>query len=325
MGQTAQLSSTIGEAFGPAVAISGDTIVVGGGGKDGGYAYVFVKPAGGWTNMTETALLSDGLTGNYFGGSVAIDGGTIVVGATGAVINGNVDQGAAYVFVKPATGWATTSEFDAQLTASDGTFEDFFGLSLGVSGDTVVAGAPYFEYRTGPGAAYVFVEPTTGWASMTQTAELTESVQGLYDEFGIAVAISGNTVVAGASQANNNAGAAYVFAEPATGWANMTETAELTTSESIAHLGWSMGISGRQVVVGTSGGSSYPAFVYAEPVGGWQSTSTASLVLKGGQPQALFGYSVAIGSGVVAAGAPDQTEKGAANQGVAFGFELTPP
>jgi hypothetical protein len=321
MVQTAQLSSTIGEAFGPFVAISGNNIVVGGG-FSGGYAYVFVRPPGGWTNMTETALLSDGLTGDGFGNSVAIGGDTIVVGATGTEVNGNQNQGSAYVFVKPAAGWATTSAYNAQLTSTDGTSFDLFGVSVGVSGSTIVVGAPYHDDQTGPGAAYVYVQPEAGWTSMTQTAELTESVQGPYDSFGIAVAIAGNTIVAGASQANNDAGAAYVFVEPPTGWTNMTESAELTTSEPLQHVGYSLGVSGKQVAVG---GTGIDILVYAEPETGWQSTSIASLILKSGQPQAQFGYSVAIGSGVVVAGTPDQTVKGAVNQGAAFGFELTPP
>jgi hypothetical protein len=318
--QTAELTSDEGGSFGPAVAISGNTIVVGSG-TPNGEAYVFVKPVTGWTNMTETARLSDGLSGDYFGVSVAIEGDTIVVGASGATINGNDDQGAAYVFVKPANGWATTSAFNALLTASDGGFEDFLGLSVAVSGNTVVAGQPNHDDQTGPGIVYVFVEPATGWATMTQTAELTQTVRGSYDQFGLSVAVSGNTIVAGAPQANQNAGAAYVFVEPATGWANMTETAELTTSESLAHLGTSVATTGKQVATG----SQSLVFAYAEPETGWQSTSTPSAALKRGQEDAGFGYSVAIGSGVVVAGAPYETVHGDTNRGVAFGFELSPP
>jgi FG-GAP repeat len=318
MVQTAELTSDKGGSFGPSVAISGNTIVVGSGTPDG-EAYVFVKPASGWTNMTETARLSDGVSGDYFGVSVAIEGDTIVVGASGATINGNEDQGAAYVFVKPATGWATTSAFNAMLTASDGGLEDFLGLSVAVSGKTVVAGQPDHDDQTGPGVVYVFVEPATGWAAMTQTAELTQTVRGPYDEFGFSVAICGSTIVAGAPQANQVAGAAYVFVEPATGWANMTETAELTTSGSVAHygLGTSVATTGKQVATGSEGF----VFAYADPETGWQSTSTPSVTLNGGQENAEFGYSVAIGSGVIVVGAPYETVHGNTNRGLAFGFD----
>jgi hypothetical protein len=161
---------------------------------------------------------------------------------------------------------------------------------------------------------------------MTQTAELTQAVRGPYDEFGLAVAIAGTTIVAGAIQADSDAGVAYVFVEPATGWMNMTETADLTASEPTTHFGWSVGVSGKQVVVGSLAyviGN--PVLIYAEPESGWQSTSTPTRVLEEGPASAEFGFSVAISDGVVVAGAPDQTVKGAANQGLAFGFELTPP
>jgi hypothetical protein len=149
--QTAELTGSEGGPFGPAVAISGDTIVVGSDGN-GGDAYVFVKPSGGWRNMTETALLTGGVSGDAFGNSVAIDGDTIVVGAQATEVNGNQYQGVAYVFVKPPTGWASTSAFNAELTSSDGTYYDLFGASVGISGQTVVVGAPFQLWLYGPGS-----------------------------------------------------------------------------------------------------------------------------------------------------------------------------
>src|ERR1700691_987793 len=89
-----------GDGFGDSVAIDGNTVVVGAYGatfnglRGPGAAYVFVKPAGGWSNMTQTAELtaSDRQNGDYFGGSVAISGNTIVVGASEATVNGNPEQ-----------------------------------------------------------------------------------------------------------------------------------------------------------------------------------------------------------------------------------------
>ena len=197
MVQTAELNPSDGHAgdlFGTSVAVSGDTVVVG---AQNGKAYIFVKPASGWTNMTETAQLTDGVAEGY-GCVVAIDNQTIVIGEPTATINGNQNQGAAFVFVEPVTGWVTTSTFAAELTASNGTFLDFFGSSATVSGNTIVVGAPFYQDQAGPGAAYVFVEPETGWSNMTQTAELTRADRGQYDEFGLAVAIDRNVIVVGA-------------------------------------------------------------------------------------------------------------------------------
>jgi hypothetical protein len=161
---------------------------------------------------------SDGAAYDFFGESVAISGDTVVVGAHLAKIGSNLYQGAAYVFVKPGTGWATTSTFDAKLTASDGALGDYLGYSVAISSDTVVVGAPYADVgsNSGQGAAYVFVEPGTGWATTSSyDAKLTASDGAANDNFGYSVGVSGETVAVGAFSAtvgsNVEQGTAYVF------------------------------------------------------------------------------------------------------------------
>src|SRR5215469_1871419 len=79
---------------------------------------------------------------------------------------------------------------------------------------------------------YVFASDTTSPTSFTQLATLTPSdINGAASWFGFTVAISGNAAVVGAPFANNNAGAVYVFVKPASGWADMTQTAELSPSD----------------------------------------------------------------------------------------------
>jgi hypothetical protein len=65
-----------------------------------GAAYVFVKPAGGWADATQTAKLtaSDGAAGDALGFSVAVSSDTIVAGAVGTAVSGHSFQGAAHVF-----------------------------------------------------------------------------------------------------------------------------------------------------------------------------------------------------------------------------------
>ena len=93
---------------------------------------MFVKPAGGWASETEAGE-ADRLRrrrNDQLGYSVAVSGDTVVAGAPGATVNGNFGQGAVYVFVKPAGGWATETEA-AKLTASDGAAGDQLGFSVG--------------------------------------------------------------------------------------------------------------------------------------------------------------------------------------------------
>jgi len=300
MTQTAELTTSDGSAI-VSVAISGNTIVGAGVSGISGTAYVFVEPATGWANMTETARLtaSDGTPLQ----SVAIDGNT-VVGAYSSF------GGSAYVFVEPVGGWADMTE-TAKLTPSNGD-----GLTgVAISGNTVAAGA--VGGANGNGAAYVFVEPAGGWASMTQTAELTASDGAGDDYLGCGIGISGNTVAAGAPNhtVNGNGwqGAVYVFAKPAGGWTNMTQTAELTASDGgpTDQLGNGAAIYGDTVVGGapqyepfgyTGNGRAY---VFVKPARRWTNmTQSEELVAAGGELCDALGVAVAISNGIAVAGAP---------------------
>jgi hypothetical protein len=166
MTETAKLTASDGagdDYFGAFVAIAEDTIVIGAPGADitngttiydVSRAYVFEKPVGGWTNMTETAKLtaSDGDANNDFGVSVNISVDTVAIGAWGN--NGYI--GAVYIFEKSADSWTDMTEV-AKLTASDGVAYDDFGYSVDISQGTVVAGAHLDDDNgNSSGSAYVF-------------------------------------------------------------------------------------------------------------------------------------------------------------------------
>ena len=252
--------------FGSSVSISGTTIVVGADGAtidtvgvDGttidsgqGAAYIFTGSGSSWTQAAKLTA-SDGAAGDSFGTSVAISGNTVAVGAYYAAVLGNTNQGAAYVFVEPGSGWTNMTE-TAKLTAADGEVNDFLGLSVAISGNTVVLGAyngTAAGGNLGQGAAYVFTEPSSGWADMSQNATLTASDGQAGDSFGESVAISGNTIVVGAWGVSLGQGSAYVFTEANSTW---TQTDQLTASGLSAdtNLGDSVAISGNTVVVGVA-------------------------------------------------------------------------
>jgi hypothetical protein len=305
--------------FGGSVAIDGNTVVigaVGGGPNSQGAAYVFVKPPSGWGNMTQTAILTSSVPQQgppLVGYGVAIRGDTVVVGAPDGTVNGNYAQGIAYIFVKPQGGWTNMTE-TAMLTASDGVAGVGFGKSVAISGNTVLVGAPLgTNSNGGPGTAYVFVRPARGWVNMTQTAELTASDGSVYNEFGSAVSISGQTIIVGADEdgSSNNAGlgAAYIFVEPPQGWADMTQTAELMASDGSVGdaFGLSVSLDNDTAVIGaandgTNDDEQGAVYVFVEPSGGWVNmTQTAELTVSIAKIQCL-GSSVSISGSVILTG-----------------------
>ncbi|MDD2769794.1 MAG: FG-GAP repeat protein, partial [Methylococcus sp.] len=207
------------DRFGQSVGIAGDTAVVGASGVNSGAgaAYVYERSGGVWTQQAKLTA-SDAATGDFLGASVGIAGDTVVAGALGV----NSGVGAAYVYERSGGVWTQ----QAKLTASDGAAPDYFGASVGIAGDTVVAGAQ--GANGNEGAAYVYVKPVGGWADATQTAKLSASDAVAGDRFGASVGIAGATVVAGAQGANGNEGAAYVYVKPSGSWADATETAKLS-------------------------------------------------------------------------------------------------
>lgn len=239
-----------GDGFGGAVAISGDTIVVGAAFEDGpgintGAAYVFTRSNGIWTQKTMLKASNPG-TNDRFGYAVAISGSYIVVGAPYEDSNGSsqdnnsaTDAGAAYVFeLVSVIGAGQVWQQRAWLKADNVDSLDGFGTSVAISGRTLVVGAPGEDGdgssngngRNESGAAYVFVRgssPLLG--AWTQSGYLKAGNPGLLDNFGTAVAVAGDVIAVGVpyedrdgNGGNNNAfadsGAVHVFARNGGNW-----------------------------------------------------------------------------------------------------------
>ena len=236
----ADLTASDGAAddyFGGSVDVSGDVIVVGAhkhenshGNANGGTAYVFVKPSGGWTNMTETAQLEPtNFVNGWFANSVAIDGDIIAVGFENYEYSG-ISSGSVHIFEKPSGGWTNMSE-TAILTSSDGADNDYLGYDIDIEGDVVIAGAPY----KGQGYVYIFKKSGTNWTNMTETAKLSASDGQSYDYFAWSVALSGNNIAVGAPFVDvsgvTDGGKVYVFEKTVSDWADATETATYSASD----------------------------------------------------------------------------------------------
>jgi trimeric autotransporter adhesin len=215
---------------------------------------------------------------------------------------------------------------NAKLTTSDGEAFDELGFSAAVSGTTVVVGAPGASNGSNEGKVYVFVKPAAGWASMTQTAELTASNGAPSTELGYSVSISGTTIVAGAPDSNLGPGAAYVFVQPTGGWKNMTQTAEITAADGADHDGFgsAVSISGTTLVVGspyaTIGANSEQGGVYVFTKSGSTWVQSAKLSSSDGVAFNVVGSAVAITGTTIVAGAPGVTIGTHANQGASYVF-----
>jgi|CZKJ01.1.fsa_nt_gi hypothetical protein len=320
MTETAKLTPSEGIILTNSLAISGDTVIVGDLVGQETQLCVFVKPPTGWTDATETAVLteSDGFTGDSFGKSAAIDGDTIVVGALGSGLS--TDPGAVYIYIKPSAGWTNAMQ-TAKLT--DSVLGDWLGAVVSVSGDTIVAGAPFTDVNLSSeaGVLYVYVKPSGGWAdSSSPTAQLTAFGSVLMGEG--ATAISGDTIVAG------NINVAFLWVKPEGGWTNMEKTAALTDGIGNDAFGGSVSIKGNAVVVGAEEATiarrkfQGAAYVFQKPAAGWRSTKNFNyqLLASDGRADAWFGWGVAIAGDDIVVSANRATVKGNSNEGAAYVF-----
>lgn len=322
--QQAKLEASDAEAedqFGWSTAIDGDTAVVGAfldddSGVDSGSVYVFVRSNGQWSQQAKITA-ADGASGDRFGASVAIDGDTIVVGASqddGA----GIDAGSAYVFTRKGSHWTQ----QAKLVAADGAATNRFGVSVALDGNTALVGA-YFDDDAGKlsGSAYVFTRNDESW---TQQAKLTASDAATGDLFGAAVAIYGDTAVIGASRnddAGSSSGSSYVFSRNASGW---NEVVKLSASDAAMNdkFGHSVAIHGAEIVVGAVGDdevgkNSGSAYVFTRDGGSWKQRT--KLNAAGGTGGDQFGFSVAKERDFVVIGAVGVDES-AVDSGSAYVF-----
>jgi hypothetical protein len=333
-----------GDGFGEAIALSGDTLIVGApheassatgidgddadnGAVDAGAAYVFVRDAAGAWQPQAYLKASNAEDGDRFGASVAIDGDLAVVGAPGEssadpVIDGDQTDnaapgaGAVYVFSRSGATWTQ----QAYLKADNAGAGDNLGASVAISGATAIAGAPLEDGAANgaasAGAAYVFFDGGGGWE---QQATLRASNAESGDLFGGAVSIDGDRAAVGAvaeASAGALSGAAYVFSRSGQSW---IEDAFVVASNTTAgdNFGAAVAISGDTLAVGALaedsqatgvGGdqsddtinNSGAVYVFVE-AGGW--TQQAYIKASNTNSGDLLGAAVAISGDVLAVGA----------------------
>jgi hypothetical protein len=278
-----------------------------------GAAYVFVRNGSVWTQEAELTAL-DGVSGNTFGYSVALDstGLRALVGANGRLTS----AGAAYVFLRSGSTWTQ----EAEIIASDTAMNNGFGATVAFDSMAMRALIGASARNSNTGAAYVFARSGTTW---TQEAELTAADAAASNLFGYSIALDGTATRAliGAEGRAANTGAAYVFTRSGTTW---TQEAELTASDAATGNNFGGGVAldstAMYALVGAFRRASDVGAAYVFQRSGTTWTQGAELTATDGVAGDQFGRAVALDGTAarVLMGAPIR----AANTGAAYVFTI---
>ena len=187
-----------------------------------------------------------------FGNAVAVGDGQIFVGEPG----NNMLPGIVYIYQAGANGMWTEA---AQLTASDGEAGDRFGSAISVSGDLMAIGST--QPDSSRGAAFVFQKSGSG--EWVEVARLNVDGAQANDGFGSSVAISGEMVLVGSADANENTGAVFAFHRDDSG--KWVPAGSLVGTEVAAgdRFGSALGLDGNRALIGAPRQDGNKGVVYA--------------------------------------------------------------
>ncbi|MCW9013180.1 MAG: choice-of-anchor D domain-containing protein [Gammaproteobacteria bacterium] len=316
------------DRFGEAVAISGDTVIIGAPYSNytnpighAGAAYVFVRDTNGnWTQQQKLNPTSGSDTGR-FGFSVAIHNDTAIIGAPKDDAAGT-DAGRAYVYTRDTNGnWGQPAEF------APGDAGEFAGLSVDIHNDTAVVGV-YFDLSY-EGSAVVYVRDTNGNWSTQQ--KLTASDGATTDFFGVSVAVDNDTVAVGAyydDDNGSNSGSAYAFVRDTNGIWSQQDKLLATDGTASDYFGHRISISGDRIVVGAVGDSDRgtdtgSAYVFSRDMNGnW--SQLQKLESSDGSSYDEYGNSVSIDGDFIAIGAHRDDDSGL-NSGSTYIYSWAAP
>jgi hypothetical protein len=305
------------------IAIDGDTLVIGAPWEDGGRdsassepvdsggAHVYVRTAAGWMEQAHLKA-QEPREGEFFGASVAVRGNTIVVGATDNDPSdwpaSNDRSGAAYAFERSGDTWTQTQ----RLVASSPTGRDIFGHQLVLSEDTLVVSAP-FDATVGMESGALYVYDRLG-SEFREVQKLVPSRRGYYTSIGSALALDGDTLIAGGctdSATVYDGGVVYIFARRNDMWSEQQYLQGPMLRDGT--FGYSVAVSGDMLAIGApraqrvaAGETDAPlpngeVYLFERDGERWTQTS----VLKAPVPRQSdrFGSSLAITPSMLAVGA----------------------
>jgi len=333
--QTAKLASDDGDdgdLFGSAIAVDGDTALVGArqaGDPATGAAYVFERDSEGWEQVAR--LIPDATTADaVLGWSVALVDGTALVGAPRDSTAAE-NAGTVFAFESGQEGW----EQRATLTAEEASEGAFFGTALEGAGDTAVVGAAGASDPNGEqaGTAYIFEREDDGEGGWSQAATLVPDDGDDGDLFGTAAAFDGETaLVAAVSDEDPNgsgAGSVYAFQRAEGGW---TQAAKLASDDGAEgdEFGWAVDLAGETALIGArrtdgpNGDGGGAAYLFGNDGDEW--TQRAKVAPEDATEGARAGSSVALAGETALLGAPNAAtaaEDGDVGTGSVSVFDLT--
>jgi hypothetical protein len=244
---------------GSAVALTGDTALVGAPNHNGneGEVHVYTRTGTTWTEGTPL-VASDGTAGDahQFGGAIKTDGTTLLIGAPGPDFSstGVYAPGEVYVFANSGGTWS-----EAQiLTPDDSADGDQFGFSLALDGSTALIGTPAANIGANlhQGAAYAFDGSSGPW---TQSAKIVADDGIQYDQFGQSVALQGGNALIGQWSHNDDLsgtqpppkpGTVYLFSAGRGEW-NLSNEFHAGDASNGDSYGWDVGVDGTTLLVGS--------------------------------------------------------------------------
>ena len=278
-------------------------------------AYLFEKESTGWSNSTETAVLSTTKALTGYPDSIVMDHSNIMIGYG----NMNDAKGGVFVYTKPSSGWTDTKE-TALIRALDAVTNDRFGASIALNNNILVAGNQN-------GKIYLFEKPTIGWLSTSTEKAVLSLRESQPTGIRTQVSISGDTVVAGFNYAivdDYQTGAVYLYTKPASGWKDMNESARLTASDAVHGSGFGNMVivnENRVLVAGTWFNDDGAFYLFNKPYSGWKDANESMKILPPNEEEGqYFGESGAICGNRIIVSAP-RADAGASDSGAVYFYK----
>lgn len=329
--QTVSGSDTVeDDTFGTALALDGNRALIGAprhnpatSTDEAGAVYFFEWNGSNWVERQKlTSGDADRL--DRFGTAVSLSGDRAVIGAKWDRPSG-FPTGAAYVFEFDGTSWTERQK----LTASDGEDDDNFGIATALWSNWIAVSATGVDTPEVPSAGAVYLYELDG-VHWVERQKLGPPEAQPETWFARSVAIDAGRLLVGAHAEDHHglirAGAAYLYELDGTSW-GLRQKLVAQDPTRAAVFGWDVDLAGDYALVGAYGDGSPPeqsgaAYLFFWNGTGW--TTKQKFVIPGSTNANQFGWAVAVAPAHALVGAPETTDEGRTNTGVAYVFNRQP-